>query len=230
MPQLQALLDRSFQLPQWAGLALLALAAVVTIPGRHGQRPLNAALLGVGGGALVFQALRLHPWLPGVGAIVTGVLLALFGLVAVGWATALLTALLFAGGGFLIATALHVVAVPIALAAFGLGLFVGLVNHRALSLVYPPIFSALFAAVGAAVAWAPNKRGAKLVQLLDVRWTLGLAGLLAIALLILSFERDFRARKRFAAREKHLAEQKLQAELAARAAKYQRAMDQAEKP
>ena len=73
---------------------LLALAVVITVPGRHGQRPLNAALLGATGAGLVFWGLRgaVHPWVPGAAAIVAAVLLALFGLVAVGWATAFPTA------------------------------------------------------------------------------------------------------------------------------------------
>ncbi|MGZ6143183.1 MAG: hypothetical protein ACXWLM_07580, partial [Myxococcales bacterium] len=121
----------------------------------------------------------MHPWVPGVAAIVAGVLLALFGLVAVAWATAFLTAVVFAFGGFLLAQQLHLLWEPIALLFFGVGLFGGMVNHRGLSLVLPPLFAALFAAVGAAICWAPHWRGAKLWQLNDVDWVLGLAGVLA---------------------------------------------------
>src|SRR6185436_11271727 len=105
---LQALLDRTLHWPQWAGLALLALAAVITIPGRHGQRPLNAALLGAGAASALFFPLRgaTHAWIPGVAAIVAFVLAALFGLLAEGWATSAVVALIFAGAGSLVARAL----------------------------------------------------------------------------------------------------------------------------
>src|SRR5262249_60760302 len=86
---LQAALDRTLHAPLWVGYGLIALAAAITIPGRHGQRLLNAAVLGGSGAWLVFWGLRgLHPWLPGIAAIVAAVLLALFGLVAVGRAPA----------------------------------------------------------------------------------------------------------------------------------------------
>ncbi len=202
------------------------------MPGRHGQRPLNAALIGGAGAALLFFGLHgvLHAWVPGVAAIVAGVLLGLFGLVAVGWATAFVSAVLLASGGYLLAPHLHLPWLPIAAAAFGLGLFGGMLNHRGLSLVLPPLFAALFTALGAAICWAPHWRGAKLWQLNDVDWVLGLWGVVAFILLALSLERAHRAKLRLAARTKRMDDEKLEKEIASRKAKYERAMAQADGP
>lgn len=210
------------------GYALLALAVAITVPGRHGQRLLNAAVLGVGGGCLLYWGLRgLHPWAPGVAAIVAGVLLALFGLVAVGWATAFLLGLIFAVAASFAAHLLHLFIAPIAVLFFGLGLFAGMTNHRRLSIVMPPIFAGLLAAWGAAITWAPNMRGAKLVWLLDVQWVLGVAAVLTVALLALALEREHRRKRRIEAQAERMQDEQLKAELAARQAKYQRAIDQA---
>src|SRR5262249_29222114 len=123
---LQAALDRTLHAPLWVGYGLIALAAAITIPGRHGQRLLNAAGLGGSGAWLVFWGLRgLHPWLPGIAAIVAAVLLALFGLVAVGWATAFLLGVIFALAGALAAHLLHLLIAPIAVMFLGLGLYAG---------------------------------------------------------------------------------------------------------
>ncbi|MFN2547751.1 MAG: hypothetical protein ABR567_09990 [Myxococcales bacterium] len=201
---------------------------MITVPGRHGQRPLNAAVLGAAGASLVFWGLKgLHPWLPGVAAIVVGVLLALFGLVAVGWATAFLLGVVFATAGSVLAHLLHLWVAPIAVLFLGFGLFAGMTNHRRLSVVLPPLFAGFFAAWGAAISWASNLRGARLVKLLDVDWGLGVAGVLAFALLALSFERERRQKLRLAARRQRMDDEKLKAELAGRQAKYQRAIDQA---
>lgn len=191
---------------------------------------LNAAVLGGGFAALLFFGLRgfsLHAWVPGVAAIVAGVLFSLFGLVAVGWATAFLIGLTFAAGAAFAAHELHLWWEPLAALGFGLGLFGGMVNHKGLSLILPPLFSALFTAVGCAIAWAPNKRGAKLPQLLEVDWVLGLAGVLAFVLLAFSLERNHRWKLRMAARTKRMDDEKLKRELESRQAKYKRAIDQA---
>ncbi len=206
------------------GFALLGLALAVTIPGRHGQRLLNAAVLGCGAGALAFLGLRgvAHAWVPGIAAVVAGVLLALFGLVAVGWATSALLALLFAAGGSLAAQALHLWWPPVAVLCAGLGLFAGMVNHRRLSVVLPPLFGAVFVAVGAAISWAPNWRGAVLWQLNDLDWVLGLAGVVAVILLALSLEREHRKKLGLAARTRHMEDEELKKKLAAKQAAYER--------
>ena len=169
---------------------------------------MNAALLGCGAGALAFFGLRgaalpfssvaLHVWVPGVTAVVAFVLCALFGLVADGWATAAVMAALFAGAGGLAAHALHLWRAPVLVLFAGLGLFAGMVNHQRLALVLPPLFCALFVAVGAAICWAPNWRGAALWQLNDLDWVLGLAGVVAVILLALSLEREHRRKLRLA--------------------------------
>jgi hypothetical protein len=207
---------------------LIALAAAITIPGRHGQRVLNAAVLGGSGAWLVFWGLRgLHPWLPGISAIVVGVLLALVGLVAVSWATAFLLGLLFALAGGLVAHLLHFFIAPIAVMFLGLGLFAGMTNHRRLAVVMPPVFSGFFVAYGAAISWASNLRGAKLVQFLDVRWVLGGAVVLALLLLAVALEREHSKKLRLEANAKRMEDERLKREIAARQARYQRAIDQA---
>ena len=206
------------------GLALLALAAIVTIPGRHGQRPLNAALLGTGAAAALFFPLRgaTHAWIPGVAAIVAFVLAALFGLVAAGWATSLVVALVFGGAGSLIARALHLWWPPVGVLFFGLGLFAGMVNHKRLSVILPPVFAAIFTGWGCAIAWAPNWRGAHLWQLNDLDWVLGLVAVAAVVLLALSFEREHRKKLGLAARTKRMEDEELQRQLKAKQAAYER--------
>lgn len=225
---LQLGFDDLLRAPQWAGFALLALAVIVTVPGRHGQRPLNTALLGGGAAALALYALGDQGWLPGVVAIVASVLLALFGMIASGWATALLVAGMAATAGALIARALQFLWPPVAAIFAGLGLYAGMVNHQRLALVLPPIFAALFAVVGAAIAWAPHWRGAHLGLLNDVDWTLGIAAGLAVALLALSRERERRRKQRIAARTKQMDDDELVTRLATQKEAYQRAFDQKE--
>jgi hypothetical protein len=226
------LLDRSLHWPQWAGFALLGLAAVITLFGRHGQRPLNAALLGCSASAVALFGLRgaVHRWIPGVTAVVAFVLCALFGLVAEGWAAAVVVGLLLAGASSLVAHALHFFWLPVAVMFFGLGLFAGMVNHKRLSLWLPPIFSAIFIAWGCAISWAPNWRGAALWQLNYLDWVLGFAGIAAVVLLALSLGREHLQKLRLAARTEHMEDEELKAALAEKQASYQRAIDKAEEP
>ena len=199
---LQLALDRAVQSPQWAGFLLLALAAAITVPGRPGQRVLNAVLLGATLFVAAFLGLRpFHPWLPGVAGIVAGTLGAVFGAVSLAWGTAATLAVLFglAALGCARLLGLHwMLAVP----AFGFGLLVGIRQNRRVTLLLPPIFSALFTALGAAVAWAPNAKGAVLYPLNDVRWTMALALLLVAPFLALSLARERRTRRKIAARTK----------------------------
>ena len=184
---------------------------------------LNAAVLACGGAALAFFGLRsLHAWAPGIAAVLAFVLLALFGLVAEGWATAALVALLFAGAASLGAGALYLWWLPAAVMFFGIGLFVGMVHHRRLSVWIPPLFSAAFIAWGCAIAWAPNWRGAALWQLNDLDWVLGLAGICAVVLLALSLEREHRKKLRLAARTRGMADEELRKKLAGKQAAFSR--------
>lgn len=229
---LQVWLDDALRAPAWAGYALLALALAVTILGRHGQRLLSAALLGGGAFAAAFFGLRglLHAWLPGVAAVIAGVLAALFGVVAGRWGAALVAAAVFAAGADAGARWLGIPewgAVP---PFAGLGLLAGMVNHRRVSVVLPPIFAALFAALGAAISWAPHWRGAVLWQLNDVDWVLGLWGALALVLLALALEREYRKRVRLAARTKQMEDEALKKQLEAKQAAYRRALDQLDAP
>jgi hypothetical protein len=226
------LLDRSLHWPQWAGFALLGLSAVITLLGRHGQRPLNAALLGCGASAVAFFGLRgaVHRWIPGVTAVIAFVPFVLFGLLAEGWAAAVVVGLLFAGASSLVAHALHFFWLPVAAMFFGLGLFAGMVNHKRLSLWLPPLFSAIFLAWGCAISWAPNWRGAALWQLNDLDWVLGFAGIAAVVLLALSLEREHRKKLRLAARTQRMDDEDLKAALAEKQDSYQRAIDKAEEP
>jgi hypothetical protein len=213
------------------GLALLGLSLAITIPGRHGQRLLNAALLGCGAGALAFFGLRgaTHEWIPGVTAVVAFVLLALFGLVAARWATAATVALLFAAAASFGANALHVFWPPVAALFGGLGLLVGMVSHRGVTLVLPPLCCALFVAVGAAISWAPHWRGAILWQLNDLDWVLGLAAILAGILLALSLEREHRKKLRLGLKTKRMEDEALKKQVESRKAAFQKAYDRTNK-
>jgi membrane protein implicated in regulation of membrane protease activity len=167
-----------------------------------------------------------HPWLPGTAAIICGALAACFGFLAIGWGTAFAMAAILGGAGAIFARKLGLWW-PAGLAPLAaIGLFIGISNHRQLALWLPPIFSALFVALGAAIAWAPHDRGAKLWQLNNVNWTLGLAVLLIAPLLALSLERDYRRRKRLASRTKQMEDDELQKRLTARKAAYERAFEQ----
>lgn len=198
------------------GLALLLLAFLVTLFGRHGQRLLNGALLGCGAGALAFFGLRgaTHLWVPGVAAVVASVLAALFGVVAAGWATAALCALFFATAARSLASLFKLWWVPVSALAAGLGLFAGMANHLRLSVVLPPLFSAVFVAWGCAIAWAPNWRGAALWQLNDLDWVLGFAAVMAAVLLPLSLEREHRKKLRLASRTRNMDDEDLKKQLA----------------
>jgi hypothetical protein len=210
----------------------LVLSLAITIPGRHGQRLLNAALLGCGAGALAFFGLRgaTHVWIPGVTAVVAFVLLSLFGLVAGRWATSAVVALLFAAAASLGANALHIFWPPVAVLFGGLGLLVGMVDHQRVSLVLPPLFCALFTAVGAAISWAPHWRGAILWQLNDLDWVLGLAAILAVILLALSLEREHRKKLRLGARTKRMEDEALKKQIDSKKAAFQKAYDRANEP
>jgi hypothetical protein len=226
------LLDRSLHWPQWAGFALLGLAAVITLLGRHGQRPLNAALLGCSASAVAFFGLRGagHRWIPGVAAVVVFVPCVLFGLLAEGWAAAVVVGLLFGGASALVAHALHIFWAPVAAMFFGIGLFAGMVNHKRLSLWLPPIFSAIFLAWGCAISWAPNWRGAALWQLNYLDWVLGFAGITAAVLLAVSLGREHIKKLRLAARTQRMDDEDLKAALAEKQETYQRAFDKAQEP
>ena len=224
---LQAWLDALVRAPQWAGLALLGLAVAITLLGRHGQRPLNAALLASAAVGLSLFALRgLHDWIPGIVAIISGALLGCFGFVALAWGTALTLAVILGGGSALLAHKLHfwwpaALALPAAI-----GLFLGVRHHRRLSIFLPPLFSALFLAAGAAIAFAPHARGAILWPLNDVIWALGLFLLLLGPLVALSMERDHRRRKRLLARTKQMDDDDLEKQLKSRQDDFERAFQE----
>lgn len=229
---LQSLLDQALRAPAWAGWTLLALALLVTVPGRHGQRPLNAALLGGGAFALALFGLRGvgHAWLPGVTAVIAAAPAALIGFVAVGWGTALVTAVGLAAIAFYAAPAIGMprwLAVP---PSAVLGFVVGLVEHKGLSLFLPPLFASLFATVGATILWAPHRRGAGLWQLNDVDWALGLWGVLFAALLAVSLERQYRKKLRQRLPPPEMEDEELKKQIEAQKEDYQRAFEQLEQP
>jgi hypothetical protein len=150
------------------------------------------------------------------------VLAALFGLVAEGWATSIVVAAVFAGGGGLAAHALHFWWPPVAVLFFGLGLFAGMVNHKGLSVVLPPLFASFFVALGCAIAWAAHQHGAALYQLTDVDWVLGLWAIAAVVLVALALEREHRKRLRLAARTKRMADEELERQIKARQKAFER--------
>ncbi|HUJ29301.1 MAG TPA: hypothetical protein VLW85_24950 [Myxococcales bacterium] len=224
---LQDLLDAALRAPAWAGYALLALAVVITLPGRHGQRPLNGALLGGGLFALAFFGLRgvLHAWVPGIVAVVAGVVIAVVSIVEVGWSTAVVVGGIFTGIGAVAARHFGIPVWGLAPLAGGFGLLVGVVQHKRVSVIVPPLFASLFVALGAAISWAPHWRGAKLWQLNDVDWALGLWGVLAFVLLALSFEREYRKKLRLAARTKMMEDEELRKQLDRRREAYNKAFE-----
>lgn len=73
------------------------------------------------------------------------------------------------------------------------GLLTGYTNHKRLSLVLPPLFSAVAAPFGAAILWSSHARGAALPWL-ALRPLAVTMAVLAFGLLVLSFEREHRAR------------------------------------
>ena len=172
--------------------ALLALAIAAAVLGPRGQRPVNAALLAFGMSAAAFAGLRGsgHPWLPGIAAIVAGVLGLLLGAIVTTWGTAALLALAFGAAAAALARAFALLWLPIAALAASIGLFVGVTRLRKLHVVLPPLFAAAFASLGAAIGWAPHWRGAALWQLNDVDWVIGLFALLAIPLTALALQRE----------------------------------------
>ena len=229
---LQSLLDQALRAPAWAGWLLLALALVVTVPGRHGQRPLNAALLGGGAFALAFLGLRGvgHAWLPGVAAVIASAPAALFGFVAMGWGTGLIAAVGLAAIAFVGAQAIGMPLWAALPPSAVLGFVVGLYDHKRVSLFLPPSFAALFATVGATVLWAPHQRGAGLWQLNDVSWALGLFGVLFAALLAVSLEREYRKKLRRKLGTPRMGDEALKKQLEAKKAAYQRAFEQLQEP
>lgn len=214
--------DALLALPVWLGLALLGLAAAVTVLGRHGMRPLCAAIIGGGLFLLAFfvlpreltaLGLAAPAYLPGIAGIIAGVLGLTLGALATRWGPATLMAVLFGAGGALLAPALGLFwpagAAPLA----GLGLFFGMVNHRALAVLAPPLCCAPLAVLGAAICWAPHGRGAVLYPLNDLDWTLAATAALLIALLALALEREHRRKQRLAARTKAMADAELKENL-----------------
>lgn len=210
-------MDVAVRAPAWAGYSLVVLAVAVTLLGRHGQRPLNAVLLGAVAFSLVFFGLRgvLHAWVPGALAVVAAVLAALFGFVADGWGTAFVLAAILGACAAALAKALGLAWPPIAALGASSGLFIGITRHRRLSVLLPPVFAGVFAAVGCAVAWAPNRRGALLWQLNEVGWVIGLAVAVTIPLFALSLERDRRRARKLLARTKQMDDEDLKKKIAA---------------
>jgi hypothetical protein len=178
--------------PAWVAYALLALAIAATVLGTRGQRPLNAAMLAAGMFAAAFVGFRGvgHPWVPGVAAVIAGVLGLLLGAIATTWGTAGLLALAFGAAAALAAHALKLLWLPIAAMGASIGLFLGVTRVRTLHVWLPPIFAGAFAALGAAIGWAPHRRGAALWRLNDVDWVLGLFVALAVPLTALAIQRE----------------------------------------
>ena len=86
----------------------------------------------------------------------------------------------------------------------------------------------IYAALLAAICWAPHQRGAALWQLNDVIWVMGLAVVLAIPLLAFSLEREYRKRVRLAARTPQMEDDELKQRLAEKQEEYQRKFEAAQ--
>jgi hypothetical protein len=210
--------------------ALLILAVAAVALGPRGQRPINAAMLGCGAFAAAFFGLRGvgHPWLAGSVAVVAGMLAAVFGAIADAWGTAALLASLFAaaaGGAF---AALKWIWPPVAALAGSMGLYVGITRQRKLELVLPPLFAAVFVALGASIGWAPHRRGALLYPLNDVRWVLALSVVLVLPFAGIAILRERARKARLAARTPEMHDEDLKKQIAARQGDYERAAQEAE--
>jgi membrane protein implicated in regulation of membrane protease activity len=202
---------------------------LATALGPRGHRPINAAMLGAGAFATAFFGLRGtgHPWLPGAVGVIAGVLGMVFGAIADAWGTAALMAGLFAAATGAGVAALKRTWPPVAAVAGSIGLFVGITRQRKLEIVLPPIFAAIFAALGAAIGWGPHRRGAALWRLTDVDWVLGLAAVLALPLLAVALYRERLRKARLEGRTLEMDDDDLKKKIAARQEEYERAAQDA---
>jgi hypothetical protein len=207
------------------------LAAAATALGPRGQRPVNAAMLAVGAFASAFFGLRGigHPWLAPAIAVIAAVLGGMFGALADTWATAVLVAGLFAAPVGAAVAALKRPWPPFAAMAGSIGLFLGITRQRKLQILLPPLFAASFAALGAAIGWGPNRRGAVLWRLLYAEWVLGLAAALAVPLLLLAIQRERWRRAKLERRTPEMDDEDLKKRIAQRQPDYERAARELER-
>ena len=217
LDQAQLLLDRAAALPLWVVWIALGLAVAFILLHRHSQRLLSGLVLG---GALVAFALRVvGPQVPGsmgpgLLAILGGGACIGLGLGAPGWATAAATAVLAGALGGSVAVAIGHVDWRFGGLPFGLlGFFVGLNNHRAWGLWMPPLFSALGLTLGAVRLLGAQDQGAKLAALTQAPIAGGLFAVLAVLLVALSVEREHRRKRRVAAKDKLLGDERLKGKL-----------------
>jgi len=182
-------------------------------------------MLAAGAFACAFFGLRGigHPWLAPAVAVIAAVLGGMFGALADTWATAALVAGLLAAPVGAGVAALKRPWPPLAALAGSIGLLVGIKRQRKLQIFLPPLFAAAFAALGAAIGWGPNRRGAVLWRLLDVDWVLGLAAALAVPLILLAVQRERWRRAKLEGRTPEMDEEDLKRKIAERQPDYERA-------
>jgi MFS family permease len=211
--------------PAWVAYLLLGLAVVATVLGPRGQRPVNAAMLSAGAFVCAFFGLRGvgHPWLAPITAVIAAVLGALLGLIADAWGTAALLGGVFAAAAGAGIAALKGPWAPVAAVAGSIGLFLGITRQRRLEILLPPLFAAIFAALGATIGWAPHRRGAILWRLNDLHWVLGLTAALAIPLVVLAVQREKWRQRKLEGRTREMDDEDLKKALAARQPEYERA-------
>lgn len=209
MVSLQLWLAVLLEQPAWFGFSLLGLAAAVTLAGRHGQRILNGAVLGAALSALAFFAMRselgARSMTPGIAALTLGAACLAFGLRAPGWSTGFLVAAILGVFGGVLARKLGYLAIGGAAPMAGIGLFLGLANHRSLSVWLPPLFCAPFVVAGAALAWLPRRP--RVHDLEELERVLGITFGVLLPLLALSLERNHRSRLRLETRAQLAADQ-----------------------
>jgi len=182
-------------------------------------------MLAAGAFACAFFGLRGigHPWLAPAVAVIAAVLGGMFGALADTWATAALVAGLLAAPVGAGVAALKRPWPPLAALAGSIGLFVGIKRQRKLQIFLPPLFAAAFAALGAAIGWGPNRRGAALWRLLDVDWVLGLAVALAVPLILLAVQRERWRRAKLEGRTPEMDDEDLKRKIAEGQPDYERA-------
>lgn len=216
--QAQWLLDRVVAAPEWIGWALLAWAAVLILLDRRSLGLLAGSLLALGIVALslgtLAPALDSASFVPGLLAILGGGFALTFGIISVAWASAGVGAVALGWLGAVIAhDLLGLLAIGGAAPGAGLGLFIGMANHKRFATFMPQLWAALAIALGAANLLASHRRGALVPQLATLEWAAGLAAALALPLLALATGRERHKLARLESRKEQLRNEELKRKL-----------------
>jgi len=197
---LQVAYDRLLHaLPGWLPWALFAVALLLVLLGREGQRVVAGLLLLCG--VILAVRLGLAPHfpdspLPAVAMIVAGAAALAVGLAWPSWGTALALAgalgTIFALTVHWLAT-LYVSSLPwpwLAVPAAAFGLFLALSRYERFSLLLPPLVAAVALTLGLSRQLGPHFAGAAVPQLAELPWVAALLFLTAVPFFALALSRD----------------------------------------